>query len=666
MAGFIRRFGSFPGSETITQIEGVIIVDSPPPGAVAGVATGVVAIVGEFADMGYATQVDSAGVVTTKCAPVEIMSGQDLIDKVGGWDVSIGQHGNNGGNGFVGLRNKKFSRLIVAPVNLASGAAGRLWRDLPTNLSSTQAVPAVPLLGGRVEAGREFKSSTNRVHMGKKVQFTALGHFKNGTDGSVTSTGAAATQTLNSASGSFLTALNGGPVKKGCIVVVGVISGAGALGANALQLRVVSDAASATALVLQKMDGSNFDWTTGSSLPYRIHPPTDADSAGDGGVYAALADTTGYKIPCRPLDATIAAATSCTPTEVPPAGTASTWDSLSGLTLRSHQSSGFVFDTNVQAPNAANHASIDALYVTAIDALAQDLAPAREVNILFSARTSTAIRAKLKSHVLDVSAVGVGRMACISPNLQTVTTAAATTDADPGVGANRQERVVYCWPGVQTFVQEAANVTVGTADGLSVTTGIMDTPGDGWMAAVMSNLAPERNPGQAAAPVPQILSPVLNLQRGLGNLQVGDYINLRAAGVAAFRIDRADGPVFQSGITTSLTSGQKNINRRRMADFIQDSIAARLSQLSKLPLTQDLKDAATGEVDAFLNGLLSPQNPAAQRISAYSVDDKSGNTPALEAAGVFVIISKVRTLATADFLVLQTEIGEGVVTTTTT
>lgn len=109
--------------------------------------------------------------------------------------------------------------------------------------------------------------------------------------------------------------------------------------------------------------------------------------------------------------------------------------------------------------------------------------------------------------------------------------------------------------------------------------------------------------------------------------------------------------------------GQKNINRRRMVDFIQDSIAQRVVQFSKLPLTNALKDAALAEIVAFLNSLLSEDIPAAQRISGYTVDAESGNTPESEAKGIFVIQVFVRTLATADFIVVQTSIGENVVVT---
>src|SRR5262249_30092133 len=114
-----------------------------------------------------------------------------------------------------------------------------------------------------------------------------------------------------------------------------------------------------------------------------------------------------------------------------------------------------------------------------------------------------------------------------------------------------------------------------------------------------------------------------------------------------------------------LLSGQKNINRRRMADFIEDSLAQALVQFAKLPMTTQLRDGAESETNAFLEQLLSPNNPAAQRIDDFKVDPVSGNTPELEALGIFVLVVSVRTLPTADFIVLQAQIGEGVVITRT-
>ena len=84
MAGFIRRFSEFPGVEVLTAIEGVNIIDLPPPGAIEGVSTGVVALIGEFADCSYAAAIDGTGAITTFPQPVEIVSGKDLLDKLGG------------------------------------------------------------------------------------------------------------------------------------------------------------------------------------------------------------------------------------------------------------------------------------------------------------------------------------------------------------------------------------------------------------------------------------------------------------------------------------------------------------------------------------------------------------------------------------------------------
>ncbi len=743
MAGFIRRYGFSPGVETITLIEGVIIVDLPPPGAINGVSSGTVGIVGEFPDMTYATAVDTAGVVTTKAQPVEVTSGQDMIDKVGGWDPTLGDFGNSGGSGFEALRNKTFARLIITPVNLASGGAGRAWRDLPTNLSATSAVPSVPMAGARVEAGREFANGTYRVRLAKRINFTSFGHFANAIDGRVTAVAAAVTQLFNTgvpiaigglsrtgttvtatvaahnyvvgqtvyispgeanfpagakvvtvqtpttvvyeeagaavvstaaqnvSAVNFLTANAGLPVTKGTIVVLGQVGGAGALGANAGTFRVQVAPTLIHQLTLERMDGASFAWTTGSSLPFRLHPDSDADSGGSVS-NTALADAAGYTLPCRPAPlagetGTVPAATNLPPVTVPPVVTAGSWDVLSGLTLRSHQTAGFVYTATVQARNAVNDAALDALYITAIDGQLQDISPSRDINIVYAARTSKLIRTGLKTHILNASAVGLGRMACVAPNLQTVSASVATGDTDPGVGgatSGRHERVIYSWPGAQTFVPEAVGTRLNTADTLNTEDGILDVRGDGWMASVLSNLPPERNPGQGGPPVDAVLAPVLGLQRGLSNLTMGDYINMRATGIAGLRIDRTVGPIFQSGITTSLVSGQKNIARRRMADFIQDSVARSIVTFTKQPLTTKLKDDIVGQIDDFLNILKSPSNPPAQRIVDYQIDDKSGNTPDLEAKGIFVVIGRVRTLASADFIVFQTEIGEGVVIST--
>lgn len=672
MAGFIRRFGFFPGVDVITQIEGVVIVDLPPPGTISGVGTGTVAIVGEFTDATQGVDMSTGGIVTGNPKPLEVFSGQDMLDQGGPFDETIGKFGAEGGNAFASLRNKRFSRLILVPIDNITPAAGgiggiRIWRDLPTNQSATIPQPIVPVPGAVVLAGREFRNAGNRVRTAKRIAFTDFIAYTSGTDGSVTPAALpAATQVFVSAGGLFTTVVrNDGTVgvQVGDILVVGVIGAAGAQGTDSGTFRVTA-VNSATDLVIERMDGSNFttlNWVAGTTIAWRLHVASTADTSGVlGNNHLALSGAGGYQVIARPLDATIAIGLALTPAVVPAAGTANSYDPLSGLTAKAHPSQAMTYDANVHAPNAANNATLDARYQAAVDACLDDNYPARDINILYASRKSTVIRAKLKSHVGVASDRGLTRTAVIAPSLTTLTLATVLGDADPGVGANRSDRIDYSWPGALHSVPEAVGFSLGTSDGKTTTDGLLDDSFDGWLTSILSNLAPERNPGEATPTTATVLAPVLGFQRGVPKLGMNEYIQLRQKGIAALRLDRTVGPIVQSGITTSLVSGQKNIFRRRMADFIQDSIARRIVQFAKQPLTQQLKDGAVAEVNAFLNELLSPNNPAAQRIDAYQVDDKSGNTPTLTAQGIFVIIVRVRLTPTADFIVLQTEIGEGV------
>lgn len=671
MAGFIRRFGDYPSEAALTAIEGVNIIDLPPPGSVAGVGTGVAALVGEYADVTYAVAInETTGAITEEIVPTEVFSSQDLIDKGGPFDSTLGEFGGDMGNAFVELRNKGFFRLVIVPVNNASAVGLRLWRDLPTNISATDPTPIVPVPGAAVAAGREFRDGVDRIKIAKKVVFTDDVAFITGVDGDVTTAASAVTQLFDSPGSTFVT----DGVSEGDIFVLGVIGGASTLGSNAGTYRVVA-VVTETQVNLEKLDGSAFVLTTDAATVFRVHPAAAADT---GGAHQ-LSEQAGCLVPCRPLtdgqgtgssaaDDVWVVSTALAPLVVPPAAAAGSFDPLSGLAGTTGPTTTVDFTAAIQAPNAANDAAIDALYSSAFTALLNEESPAREVNIVWPARKSNTIRTSIKQHVLDASAQGIGRTCCISPELDTAKATAIATitgDSAPGVGATRDERVNYSWPGAQTFVPEAVDTLLATADGKTTDEGILDVTGDGFLASVLSNLAPERNPGESSATTRRALASVLGLARNTPALTMNHYISLRQKGIAGLRIDRTVGPVFQSGITSSLTSGQKNINRRRMADYIEDSLAQRFVQLSKLPLTNSLRDTIISEANEFLDGLLSTDNPAAQRINGFEVDGVSGNTPALCARGVFVLIVRVQTLATADFITIQAEVGEGVVITTT-
>lgn len=657
MSGFSRRYASNPGLSVLGQIEGVVTIDGEAVPSVQGLGTGTVALVGEFADMTYAVNVDASGNVTTKYQPVEIFGGPDLTEKVGGFDSTIGDFGLSCGNGFIELASKRFSRLVVVPINLTSSKGVRVWRFLPTNRSATDPSPAQPIQGGVVVAGREFRSSTNRVHIGATVKFTATPAFHALADGSTTAAAAAASNNFTGSGFDTVVRPDGTlGVIAGDILVVGVVGAAGALGANAGTYRVVSRT-SATVIVVERMDGVNFAWTTGTTQPYRVHTPDVADSGGG----FALSANGAFDVPARPLDATIATSVNLVPLLVPPAIAADSSDPLSGLAMRTQSVTGLVYTAALQAANVASSATVDAEYQAAFDSLLSDDLPAREVNIVWAARKSATIRSKIKQHVLQQKANGVGRMGLISPELTTYAPSVILGDSSPGVGAQRAEEVTYHAPGVRISIPQAVGVAIEGADGLTYTDGIVDTTSDGWAASILSSLAPHRNIGQAADPVKTVMAPVLALQRGINPaiLDIGFYTQAKAKGVCAPRMDRVSGAIFQSDVTTSLVSGQTLIRRRRMSFFIQDSLTAALLPFSKEVLTTKFKVDVLGAHVSFFDGLLSRNVPSAAQIAGYILDDKSGNTPETVKAGIHVVIHRVEMLQTADVIVIQSSVGYG-------
>lgn len=640
---FIRRFSSFPSTQTISQIEGVVIVDVPPPSPLAGVSTGVVGAVGEFADMTYAVSVDGSGNVTTKPQPFEIGSAQEMVGSFGSFDATIGDFGGDDGNGFAMLDGKRFSRLVICPVNLASSKGVRVWRSLPTNNPSAQ--PATPILPGTVPAGTEFNLAGDRVKLAKTINFAADLAFVSGTAGQQNAN-SGTTQAVFQVGTADFTASG---VKVGDALVVGTEGGLGAPGTY----RII--AVGTTTVTVEALDGAAFTWATPAvpDLPWRIHPGRTIDST-PGYLHGQVG---GYMLPARPLDASLGSLDTLAPT------VAST-GALSGLQMGIHPD-GLSYNADVQAENAPTTSALEALYTECFEALLEDAAPVREISVLIAARTSAVIRTAMKTHVITASSQGRGRMAVIAPSLDMVSKSVALGNTADGVGYARDERVIYCWPGVQTSIGAAVNSNLKKADGTLTTTGVLDVRSDAYMASILSNLAAERNPGQATDPIPLCLGPVLAFQSGLPGpgFSMADYINFRSYGVAAIRFERGTTRTFQSGITTSLDASRKNINRRRMADEIQDALAQAYEKYNKLPLTTTLKDAIDTETVAYLNSLLSPNNPAAQRIEAYSVDSKSGNTPELNAAGIYVVVVKVRMLGMSDAIVLQAEVGPTVTVT---
>lgn len=309
---------------------------------------------------------------------------------------------------------------------------------------------------------------------------------------------------------------------------------------------------------------------------------------------------------------------------------------------------------------AMTEGQLDAAYTTAIEATNSVDTIASQTNLIWAARQSNQVRNALRQNVNDASANGCfGRTAQIRPPLGT-TRAQAIAPGAPSVNAYRDQRVDYCFPGVQTFVTGIA--ARGLAGGAGFTAnGVIDVGSDGFLVSICSQLPPEENPGQQTTYALGAIGIEAN-NPDVQNMGINDYITFRANGIAAPRM--SDGAIiFQSGVTSvnpSVYPQFRNIARRRMADYIEDSLALVLKSYGKKLNTPSRRAGIVSAVRTFMVQLLSPGNAAAQRIDGFKLDPVSGNTPDTLALGLFRLILDVRTLSSLDSIVLQTTVGEAV------
>ncbi len=313
-----------------------------------------------------------------------------------------------------------------------------------------------------------------------------------------------------------------------------------------------------------------------------------------------------------------------------------------------------------QLSAALTEAAIDAAYVRAIATTLSANAVTKDCELLITARSSNAIRQAGRTNAIQASSSLKGRKYIMRPPLGTRRIDARSTIAQPGMGAYRSDRVIYCYPGTCMFVPQIA--TRGLSGGTGFTAdGIVDVGFDSFVASCCSQINPEENPGQLT----DFMTQALGVERGNPDVQSmdqGDYEAFKAAGIAALTME--DGvATIQSGVVNvdpAVYANKKNIARRRMADFIQDSLAVAMKPFSKKLALATRRAECVGVVEAFLHSLKSPGNKSAQRIDDYQIDARSGNTPNALAQGIFRIIIRVRTLSSLDVIVLETTIGETV------
>lgn len=213
----------------------------------------------------------------------------------------------------------------------------------------------------------------------------------------------------------------------------------------------------------------------------------------------------------------------------------------------------------------------------------------------------------------------------------------------------RSDRIVYPYPRVKT------------TDFYDTTAPTITVDPNSFVAALISATDPWISPGGPRASR-AALAGITGLEAA--SISTGGYDALTDAGICA--IAMFDGSAIVRGaVTTSITSGLEKIRRRRTADYLEKAIANRLQEYVETPLDLDLTTQALGpntaaeigEITAFL-----ANEKLKQHIKDYAVDPWGSATALDIAAGIWTIAIAVTTYSDQDQIILRFNVGDGVVT----
>jgi len=249
--------------------------------------------------------------------------------------------------------------------------------------------------------------------------------------------------------------------------------------------------------------------------------------------------------------------------------------------------------------------------------------------VFIAERSSTA----LKNQMEIAAATATDRLFLLCADSDTTSVASAVTD----VANYRSDRIVYCFNHPYTIDPETAGEIV--------------THPTSWLAAVLSQIDVDIHPGEEDTK--PFLAGITRLS--FPALTRSDYITLRDAGICALEND--DGFVFLSGVTTSLTPGKTEMTRRRMADYLQHSLAKGLKFNVKKKNTLSRRKAIYTAIDDFLDA----HKKAERVVEDYSIDAERLNTATQRTQGVEKDEVRVRLIGHILHLVFETEIGTAVV-----
>lgn len=309
---------------------------------------------------------------------------------------------------------------------------------------------------------------------------------------------------------------------------------------------------------------------------------------------------------------------------------------------------------------------IDSAYSAAIRSTIDSSGVSRDIDIIFSARTSAAIMEYIKSNVAEANVEEHNiRAGIVSPPLGTSKTAMITGGLGTvGVVGQRVQEICYVGVGFVMRIPEIAQV--GSAGGIAYTDdGIIEIRGEHFYASVRSILPPEQNAGQE---LPRTVYgrqlPVLGLEKAYNKdyggtpLQSADYIAFKAAGIIAPKIERSAGATFQSDVTSvdpATDPVKADAARMFFLHFLANSLRVLLSPYVKALLTPQLRRGLIAAISSFLDTLKSEDNPSLQRILNFDVRDET--SPALASIGQFDLGVEVQMIPAALNINIRAAVG---------
>jgi len=590
---FVLRVTDFPTTPQILELEQIVIVDRTGPSITLGISSGVSALVGEFLKGPF--------------VPREVTSAAEITSIYGGVSqvfsqdspnlVSNNQDGSGvffDGNGMLQLKNKTFRRLLIQRVD-----GDMVTADLAT-----------PKVFVRFNVTVDPIADITSGKTNKDIQIPAGTRFADA------------------------------PLATSTVIV-----------ALSQDILIPKGTTTAGTITVSSIVGTTLDLT--QDVNGGLTRPIDSTGAVTGGPMGASAFFV------KGITAGIALIDTCLDTALP--NVLSSIAPATGISTVNAAGASAAAFAAAAAAGANLKEKIATMYTGgtlipgAIDKTLPTDNPLTQITVIWAARNTTGIRNRLWQNAQDASQQSRGRIACVSADPATSITptvadaSAAKTAAlalPPTFFGVNADRVCVNFPYAFVFSSELGSRNV------------LVSP-DGFKASLFSNLAEEVQSSvqNTVIQVIQGLEPAFGV---VSPLVRADYVNFKAAGLSALRRDRAVGWIFQSAITAiqPLSFPTRTAdNRRRFADFVQDTLVALSAKYQNFPGTTERIDALVGEIDGFLSSLLSKQNPSQQRIEAYSIDEKSGNTPQLTALGIRVIKVKVRMLGDLNDLLYDTQIG---------